>query len=154
MIKDGRVTANGHHLVRLEFTSVFEMVDFVHEIPDQKDATPARLEQVVRLEGILHRRRIEPFTLIADRDQQTGDVAPRRPLKIDKYVFGRIVAVAMLDRVDDGLTNRHLDPVHRVLVEPERTTNVFRHDLHEIQHVHPTGELEADDPVPVQRDIS
>jgi serine/threonine-protein kinase RsbW len=29
-----RVTPNGHHLVRLEFTSVFEMVDFVQVVSD------------------------------------------------------------------------------------------------------------------------
>ncbi len=34
MIKDGRVTANGHQIVRLEFTSAFEMVDFVQVVSD------------------------------------------------------------------------------------------------------------------------
>src|SRR5437764_8372677 len=34
MIKDGRLTANGHHIVRLEFTSVFDMVDFVQVVSD------------------------------------------------------------------------------------------------------------------------
>jgi serine/threonine-protein kinase RsbW len=34
MIQKGRVTPNGHHIVRLEFTSVFEMVDFVQVVSD------------------------------------------------------------------------------------------------------------------------
>ena len=34
MIQKGRVTANGHHIVRLEFSSVFEMVDFVQVVSD------------------------------------------------------------------------------------------------------------------------
>jgi len=34
MIERGRVTANGHHIVRLEFTSAFEMLDFVQVVSD------------------------------------------------------------------------------------------------------------------------
>lgn len=34
MIQKGRVTSNGHHIVRLEFSSVFEMVDFVQVVSD------------------------------------------------------------------------------------------------------------------------
>jgi serine/threonine-protein kinase RsbW len=34
MIQKTRVTPNGHHIVRLEFTSVFEMVDFVQVVSD------------------------------------------------------------------------------------------------------------------------
>ena len=34
MIQKGRVTPNGHHIVRLEFSSVFEMVDFVQVVSD------------------------------------------------------------------------------------------------------------------------
>src|SRR5215467_13842035 len=32
--KRTRVTANGHHIVRLEFTSTFEMLDFVQVVSD------------------------------------------------------------------------------------------------------------------------
>src|SRR5438270_8057053 len=32
--KRTRVTANGHHIVRLEFTSAFEMLDFVQVVSD------------------------------------------------------------------------------------------------------------------------
>src|SRR5262245_27602719 len=32
--KRTRVTANGHHVVRLEFTSTFEMLDFVQVVSD------------------------------------------------------------------------------------------------------------------------
>jgi len=32
--KRSRVTANGHHIVRLEFTSAFEMLDFVQVVSD------------------------------------------------------------------------------------------------------------------------
>src|ERR1041384_8608894 len=34
MIQKGRVTANGPHIARLEFSSVFEMVDFVQVVSD------------------------------------------------------------------------------------------------------------------------
>ncbi len=34
MIQKGRVAPNGHHIVRLEFSSVFEMVDFVQVVTD------------------------------------------------------------------------------------------------------------------------
>ena len=34
MVLKGRVTANGHRIVRLEFTSAFEMLDFVQIVSD------------------------------------------------------------------------------------------------------------------------
>lgn len=39
MIQKGRVTPNGHHIVRLEFSSVFEMVDFVQVVSDHVSHT-------------------------------------------------------------------------------------------------------------------
>jgi serine/threonine-protein kinase RsbW len=39
MIQKGRVTPNGHHFVRLEFSSVFEMVDFVQVVSDHVSHT-------------------------------------------------------------------------------------------------------------------
>jgi len=39
MIQKGRVAANGHHIVRLEFSSIFEMVDFVQVVSDHVSHT-------------------------------------------------------------------------------------------------------------------
>jgi len=39
MIYKGRVTTSGHHFVRLEFSSVFEMVDLVQVISDHMSHT-------------------------------------------------------------------------------------------------------------------
>ena len=39
MIQKGRVTPNGRHIVRLEFSSVFEMVDFVQVVSDHVSHT-------------------------------------------------------------------------------------------------------------------
>jgi serine/threonine-protein kinase RsbW len=39
MIQKGRVAPNGHHIVRLEFSSIFEMVDFVQVVSDHVSHT-------------------------------------------------------------------------------------------------------------------
>src|SRR5690242_4809034 len=39
MIQKGRVTTSSHHFVRLEFSSVFEMVDFVQVVSDHMSQT-------------------------------------------------------------------------------------------------------------------
>src|SRR5262245_30301901 len=40
-------------------------IDFVHEVPDQKDASPAALQQILRRQRIRHRFWIEALALVA-----------------------------------------------------------------------------------------
>jgi len=55
------------------------------------------------------------------RGSRTPHVGSRRRLELDEDVFFRVVPVAMLDRVDHRLADRHADPVERVFVQPDAT---------------------------------
>ena len=56
-----------------------------------------------------------------------------------------VVAVAVLDGVDDRLANRHADPMHRVFVKPEPAAQVVAYELDEIEHVERAAEFQAYD---------
>ena len=68
-------------------------------------------------------------------------------------MLGGVVAVAVLDGVDDRFANRHADPVDRVLVEPARAADVIGDDLHEVQHLDRAREFEANHLSPVGCDV-
>ena len=55
-----------------------------------------------------------------------------------------IFAVAVLDRVDDGLAHGDADPVDRVLVEAGQLAHAVAEDLHEVHHVEVAVDLQAD----------
>ena len=57
MIYKGRVT-NGHHIVRLEFTSVFEMVDFVQVVSDHMSRTVGLDEDAAHWVGVAIRESV------------------------------------------------------------------------------------------------
>ena len=46
-----------------------------------------------------------------------------------------VVAVAVLDRVDDGLAHGDAHPVQRLLVEPRPAADVIADHLDEVEHV-------------------
>ena len=64
--------------------------------------------------------------------------------ELDEDMLAGIVAVAVLDRVDDGLADRDADIMLRVVVQPERAPHVIAHHLDEIEHFERAGELEPD----------
>ena len=55
-----------------------------------------------------------------------------------------MLAVAVLDRVDDRLAHGHADPVDGVLVEPGQLADAVADDLDEVQHVEVAVDLEPD----------
>jgi len=57
MIYKERVT-NGHHIVRLEFTSVFEMVDFVQVVSDHMSRTVGLDEDAAHWVGVAIRESV------------------------------------------------------------------------------------------------
>ena len=65
--------------------------------------------------------------------------------ELDVHQLALVVLVAVLDRVDHALADRDADPVHRVFVEAEPAAQVIADDLHEVEHVERTAELETDD---------
>ena len=136
-----------HALDHADFHAAFRralQLHVVHEVADEEDAAAARLEQVLRRERVGDRLRIEAFALIADANHQLG-LGRRRRFELDEHALGRVVAVAVLDGVDDRLADRDADPVDRVLVEARCPPDVVADDLHEVEHLEGAGELEADD---------
>ena len=79
------------------------------------------------------------------RIDELRHVGRGRRLELDEHVLGRVVAVAVLDRVDDRLADRDADPVQRVLVEADAARQVIADHLHEVEHLEGAGELEPDD---------
>src|SRR5439155_6006915 len=145
-----RLDALGHADFHPAFRRALQL-DVVHEVADQEDAAAARLEEVLGRQRIGDRLRLEAFALIADANHQLRAGRGRRRLEIDEDVLARVVAVAVLDGVDDRLADRNADPVRRILVEADAARDVIAHNLHEVEHLERTGEFEPDDLVTVSR---
>ena len=73
-----------------------------------------------------------------------GAAAVLERRELDVHALVHVVAVAMLDRVDDRLADRDADPVDRIVVEPGRARDVVAHHLHEVEHVERAVEVETD----------
>src|ERR1700724_575979 len=91
------------------------VLDVIHETLHVEDPPAVRLEQVFRRQRVLQVGGIEadPFVLDAD------DYAVALEGQIDLHFLGRILLVAVLDGVRHRLTDRDVDPVPIVLVQPE-----------------------------------
>ena len=93
----------------------------VHEAADQEYAAAARLQQILRRQRIGHAcpdRSPRP-----DRARGWSVRTLRRAFaagKLDEDVLARVVAVAVLDRVDDALADRDADVVLGVIVQTRR----------------------------------
>src|SRR5262245_4360128 len=91
--------------------------DVVHEAAHEEDAAAARLEQILRRERIGDHLRIESFALIEHAHDQLERRRLRGERELDGHELRGMLAVAVFDRVDDGLANGDANPVHRVFVE-------------------------------------
>jgi hypothetical protein len=69
-------------------------------------------------------------------------------------MFGCVVPIAVLDRIDHRLADRDADPVRGVLVETDAMGDVIAHGLHDIEHLECVRELELDDAVAVCRHVT
>src|SRR5581483_8556991 len=53
-----------------------------------------------------------------------------------------VVAIAVFDRVDHRLPDRHAHPMARVVVETHTSAEVLGDNLHEVEHLECAGEFE------------
>ena len=116
----------------------------VHEAPHKKDASSARLEEVLGGQRIGNLDRIKALALIHDPHDHLRGLGKRREFKLDSHALGLIFVVAVLDGVDHRLANGHPDPMHRVVVELRDLAHAVAEDLDQIQHIEVTRKLEAD----------
>ena len=77
----------------------------------------------------------------------------RRERELDGHELAVVLAVAVLDGVDDRLADRDADPVDGVLVEAGELTEAIAHDLDEVQHLEIAVDLESDRPAARQHAV-
>ncbi len=110
----------------------------------RKMPRPLRLQEVLGRQGIGDFLGLEALALVLDPDDQFAGVVRRDGAELDDDALAEIALVAVLDGVDDRLADGDADPVELVLVEADHLADVIADDLHEIEHVESTAELEAD----------
>ena len=108
---------------------------FIHEVANEKDATAARLEDVLGREGIGDLFGDKAFALVLDANHQFVGAGGRHRAEVDDHFLGLVVLVAMLDGVDDRFTHGDADPVQFVFVEAGHLADMIGDDLHEVEHV-------------------
>src|SRR6266545_5210630 len=116
-------------------------LDVVHEVAHEKDAAAARLEDVLRRERVGHFSGLESLALIRDADDELGGSLDGRERKLDRHDLVGMLAVAVLDRVDDRLADGDADPVDGVFVEGGELSHSIAEDLHEVHHVEQARDL-------------
>ena len=86
----------------------------------------------------------KPSPWSSDPDHELARIGDRRERELDRHELAVVLAVAVLDGVDDRLAHRDADPVDRVLVQAGELTDAVAHDLDEVQHLEVTVDLESD----------
>src|SRR6185436_12392061 len=81
----------------------FVVADFIHYVIDQKEASPARLEQTRWIGRVGHIFSDEPGSLITDCEARLAGAQ----LGDNVYCFPGIAPVAVFDRVDYSFVQRH-----------------------------------------------
>src|SRR5690606_23361328 len=120
-------------------------LELVHEAANEEDAAPAALEDVLGRERVGDAVRIEALALVPHADREAALLGVVRRDELHVHHLPLIVPVAVLDRVDHALADRHAHPVHRVLVEAETPAQMVTDQLDEVEHVEGAAELEPDD---------
>ena len=87
---------------------------------------------------------IEALALIEHADDQLARLGGRRQRELDGDQLAVVLAVAVLDGVDDRLAHGDADPVDRVLVQARELPDAIADHLDEIQHVEIAVNLEPD----------
>src|SRR6185369_311253 len=86
-------------------------LDVVHEAAHEEDAAAARFENVFRRERIRDVLRLEALALIGHADDELGRALDGRERELDRDGFAGMLAVAVLDGVDDRFAHRDANPV-------------------------------------------
>ena len=119
-------------------------VDVVHEAAHEEDAAAARLEDVLGRQRIGDLLGLEALALVEDADDQLARIGGRRERELDGHQLAVVLAVAVLDGVDDRLADGDADPVDRVLVQAGELADAVADDLDEVQHVEVAVDLQPD----------
>src|SRR5436190_23989100 len=80
--------------------------DIVHEAPHEKDSPAARFQNVFRCKRVSNLAWLEPLSLIDDADDELARIGNRHDREFDRHHLAVVLAIAVLDRVDDGLADR------------------------------------------------
>src|SRR6185436_8259930 len=94
----------------------------------EEDATPVRTQDVLRVQRIPDRRRVESGALVLDPDDQLVSFEQQ----VDVDLLARILRIAVLDRIGDRLADRQIDRVSGVLLDAELIERILEHDLDEL----------------------
>ena len=86
----------------------------------------------------------KPALRRARASTDAGGVGRVERRELDVHALVLVVAVAVLDGVDDRLADGDADPVQRVVVEPDMPADVIADDLHEVEHLERAAEIETD----------
>ena len=86
----------------------------------------------------------KPSPWSSTRTTSSLGVGGGRERELDGHELAVVLAVAVLDGVDDRFADGDADPVDRVLVEAGELPDAIAHDLDEVQHVEVTVDLQPD----------
>src|SRR5207249_8949220 len=75
------------------------------------------------------------------RDRNVTGVQSVLFRSFDEDVLARIVAIAVLDGVDDRLADGDADPMPRVLVEADAARQVVADHVNEVEHLEGAGKI-------------
>ncbi len=87
---------------------------------------------------------VEAGAFVAHADGDAGRRLAFERRELDVHTLARVVAVAVLDRVDHRFAHGDADPVQRLVVEARQPADVIADDLHEVEHVERAVEVETD----------
>jgi hypothetical protein len=124
--------------------------DIVHEAAHEENAATAGFEQVLGRERIGDHVRIEAFALIEHAHDQLDRRRFGRERELDGHELRGMLAVAVLDGVDDGFTHRDANPMHRILVEAGDLSEAIADHLDDVQHREVALDLQPDSAAPCQ----
>ena len=72
--------------------------------------------------------------------------------ELHDHVLGAVLAVAVLDGIDDRLADGHAYPMRQILVEAGNRRESIAEHLDQVEQLKRTGQLEADQMVVSQHD--
>lgn len=114
------------------------IVNLRHERAHEEETASCRAQDVLRRRGVGHRLGIEPTPLITNfRFKGVGAQRHRQ-----ENPFASILLVAVLDRIDEALADRHRDVVNSVFVQSSRSRSAIDEGLNRFEKVESTLEVE------------
>ncbi len=110
----------------------------------KKMPRPLDLRRFSGASGSATSSRLEPLPLVDDADDQLAGARRPGEGELDGHQLVGVLAVAVLDGVDDRLAHGDADPVDGVFVQAGELADVIADDLHEIQHLEVAVDLQPD----------